>query len=66
MAIQQQLLTKAGVPGFHGPTADENVIAMQSNICGFLHSAFFLRARVGEASHVSMLRKQEERLKGLL
>jgi len=59
-------LTKAGVPGFDGPTTDANVIVMQSNICGFLHSAFFLRARVGEASHISMLRKQEERLQALV
>ena len=60
---QQIILTNANIPGFDGPTVDFAVIALQSKMCSVLHSAFFLRARVGEASHAIMLNKQLESLK---
>ncbi|KAL7542774.1 hypothetical protein ACHAXR_012386 [Thalassiosira sp. AJA248-18] len=60
--MQQIILTSAKVPGFDGPTVDSAVIAFQSKVCSVMHSAFYLRARVGEASHVNMLNKQLESL----
>ena len=60
---QQIILTNANIPGFDGPTVDFAVIALQSKMCSVMHSAFFLRARVGEASHANMLNKQLESLK---
>lgn len=54
--IQQQILTKMKVPGFEGPTVDPNTIDLQARICSYLHSAFFLRTRVGEVPHVTMLK----------
>ena len=60
---QQIMLTNAKIPGFDGPTVDFAIIALQSKVCSVLHSAFFLRARVGEASHAIMLNKQLESLK---
>lgn len=62
LAVQQQLLTKANLPGFDGPTVDASAIAMQANVCAFMHSAFFLRARIGEKRHLAMLESQEKRL----
>jgi len=62
LAVQQQILTKAGVPYFDGPTVDASMIHIQANICAFMHSAFFLRARIGEKQHLAMLATQEKRL----
>ena len=41
---------------------DSSAIAFQSSVCSVMHSAFYLRARVGETSHVTMLNKQLENL----
>ena len=62
LAIQQEILTKAGIPYFDGPTVDVLSIRVQAKICSFLHSAFYLRNRIGEKSHVSMLISQEKKL----
>ena len=62
LAVQQQILTKAGVPYFDGPTVDASMIHIEANICAFMHSAFFLRARIGEKQHLAMLATQEKRL----
>mmetsp|Transcript_6641 Transcript_6641/g.13305 ORF Transcript_6641/g.13305 Transcript_6641/m.13305 type:complete len:617 (-) Transcript_6641:44-1894(-) len=59
---QQIILTSAKLPGFDGPTVDSSMISFQSNVCAVMHSAFYLRARVGEVSHVNMLNKQLETL----
>jgi hypothetical protein len=56
------MLTNAKIPGFEGPTVDFSVISVQSKVCSVLHSVFYLRARVGEASHVNMINKQLESL----
>eukprot|EP00804_Cyclotella_cryptica_P002614 CCRYP_010445-RB/>CCRYP_010445-RB protein AED:0.08 eAED:0.08 QI:943/1/1/1/1/1/3/463/401 len=60
--MQQILLSSAKLPGFDGPTVDSFAIAYQSKVCSVMHSAFYLRARVGEASHTTMLNKQIESL----
>jgi len=65
LAIQQQLLTHAGVPGFNGPTVDATSIREQADICSFLHSAFYLRQRIGEKQHCTMLKSQDTRLSSL-
>lgn len=54
--IQQQILTKMKVPGFEGPTVDPSTIDLQARICSYLHSAFFIRSKVGEEPHVTMLK----------
>ena len=59
---QQVILANAKLPGFQGPTVDSSAIAFQSKVCSVMHSAFYLRARVGETSHVNMLNKQLESL----
>jgi len=56
------MLTNAKIPRFEGPTVDFAIISVQSKVCSVLHSAFYLRARVGEASHVNMINKQLESL----
>ena len=63
LCTQQQVLTKLQVPGFDGPTVDGNALELQSRLCSYLHSAFFLRARIGEEPHQAMLKSQAERLK---
>lgn len=65
-STQQEILTEAGVPGFKGATADDSVISCQIGICSFLHSAFYLRSRIGEDSHRRMLMSQEERLSSMV
>jgi len=62
LATQQQILTSAGIPGFDGPTASSLSVYRQSAICSFLHSAFFLRNRIGEKAHLAMLKSQETKL----
>lgn len=59
---QQILLSSAKLPGFVGPTVDFAVIAFQSKVCSVMHSAFYLRAKVGETLHANMLNKQLESL----
>ena len=63
---QQILLSSIRLPGFDGPTVDGSSIAFQSNVCSILHSAFYLRAKVGEASHAKMLRNQVDTLEKML
>ncbi|KAL7468849.1 hypothetical protein ACHAXS_009090, partial [Conticribra weissflogii] len=63
---QQIILTSAKLPGFDGPTVDASMIAFQSNVCAVMHSAFYLRERVGEVSHVNMLNKQLEKLEKIV
>lgn len=60
--VQQLLLGKLGLSGFHAPTADGQVLDLQSRVCAYLHSAFFLRDRIGKAAHTTMLESQEKRL----
>jgi len=64
-ATLQQLLSNAGLPGFNGLTVDAASIHIQANTCAFLHSAFFLRSKIGEKQHLSMLKSQENRLAAL-
>mmetsp|Transcript_5298 Transcript_5298/g.6941 ORF Transcript_5298/g.6941 Transcript_5298/m.6941 type:complete len:329 (-) Transcript_5298:66-1052(-) len=60
---QQQILSKMKVPGFQGPTVDPSALELQSRICSFLHSAFYLRSRIKEVPHLTMLKSQAERLR---
>mmetsp|Transcript_8298 Transcript_8298/g.18096 ORF Transcript_8298/g.18096 Transcript_8298/m.18096 type:complete len:253 (+) Transcript_8298:1068-1826(+) len=60
--MQQQILTAARVPGFSGPSADENVIDLQIRICSVVHSAFALRKKIGEREHVALLKGLEATL----
>ncbi len=62
LATQQQILTSAGIPEFDGATASSLSIYKQSAVCSFLHSAFFLRNRIGEEAHLAMLKSQETKL----
>jgi len=62
---QQQLLTAAGLPGFDGPTVDATSIHIQANICAFLHSSFYLRNRIGEEQHLTMLNNLATRVSSL-
>lgn len=62
LCVQQELLTKLGVPGFEGATVDASDLEMQSKICSYLHSAFYLRSRIGEQPHINMLKSQVKRL----
>jgi tetratricopeptide (TPR) repeat protein len=63
LCVQQQVLTKLAVPGFEGPTVDASALQLQSTICSFLHSAFYLRTRIGDKPHEGMLKSQAERLR---
>ncbi|GKY91457.1 hypothetical protein MPSEU_000118000 [Mayamaea pseudoterrestris] len=64
LCLQQQVLSKLEVPGFEGgPTVDTSALKLQAKVCSYLHSAFFLRNRIGEVPHVGMLRKQVSRLR---
>ena len=57
LCVQQQVLFKLKVPGFeNGPTVDGGALDLQARVCSYLHSAFFLRSRVGEKPHVNMLK----------
>jgi hypothetical protein len=64
--VQQQLLTKLKVPGFDGTTVDAAALEFQARVCSYLHSAFYLRKRIGETTHVKMLKSQAERLKQIV
>jgi tetratricopeptide (TPR) repeat protein len=61
--VQQQLLSKLNVPGFDGTTVDASALEFQARVCSYLHSAFYLRQRIGAQTHVTMLKSQAERLK---
>ncbi|EJK48221.1 hypothetical protein THAOC_33001, partial [Thalassiosira oceanica] len=63
---QQILLSSIKLPGFDGPTVDGSSIAFQSKVCSILHSAFYLRAKVGEASHAKMLKNQVDALEKMI
>ena len=62
LTVQQSILTSVRLPGFHGPTVDSGTIVLQSKICSVMHSAFFLRNRIDEKTHLAMLKKLEEKL----
>ncbi|CAB9526530.1 expressed unknown protein [Seminavis robusta] len=66
LCVQQQLLTHMNVPGFDGPTVDASALDLQARICSFLHSAFYVRNRIGEGPHRATLKSQSERLKKIL
>lgn len=60
---QQYALSKLAVPGFVDAAAtDEYTIHQQSQICAVLHSAFYIRKRMGMAPHLSMLKSQLKKL----
>jgi tetratricopeptide (TPR) repeat protein len=61
--VQQQLLSKLNVPGFDGTTVEASALEFQARVCSYLHSAFYLRQRIGAQTHVTMLKSQAERLK---
>ena len=63
---QQILLSSIKLPGFDGPTVGESSITFQSKVCSILHSAFYLRAKVGEESHAKMLKNQVETLEKMV
>jgi len=61
---QQQILAKLQVPGFEeGPTVDDSSLQFQSQICQYLHSAFFIRNKMGASPHETMLKSQLRKLK---
>jgi hypothetical protein len=63
LCLQQIVLSKLDVPGFEdGPTVDEETLQLQSYICQYLHSAFYIRNRMGSSPHESMLRAQLKKL----
>ena len=64
--VQQTLLTKLSIPKFNGTTVDAMELEYQARVCSYLHSAFFLRQRVGEQAHSSMLKSQQEKLRLLV
>jgi hypothetical protein len=67
---QQQVFLKLQIPGFddpqHAMTVEEAELEFQARICSYLHSAFFLRQRIGEDAHISMLKSQQARLQQLM
>jgi hypothetical protein len=63
--IQQQFFTKLKIPGFAGTTVDASELEFQARVCSYLHSAFFLRKRIGEQAHVKMLETQRKRLEDI-
>ena len=63
LCAQQVILQKLQIPTFEeGPTVDPNRLEWQAKVCSYLHSAFYLRNRIGETTHVSMLRNQSNKL----
>lgn len=76
--IQQIILSQLNVPGFtsndnhtkggddddgsSSTTVDTAALQLQSLVCKYLHSAFYIRNRMGTAPHESMLRSQLKRL----
>jgi hypothetical protein len=62
LCVQQQVLTQLRIPGFDGPTVDSKALEFQAKICSYLHSAFYLRSRIGDEPHAKMLQTQVTRL----
>ena len=61
---QQLILEKLQVPGFQdGPTVDDSSLQFQSLIGQYLHSAFFIRNKMGVAPHEAMIKSQITKLK---
>jgi hypothetical protein len=61
--LQQVVLSKLDVPGFEdGATVDVESLQLQSYVCQYLHSAFYIRNRMGREPHESMLRSQLKKL----
>ena len=61
--LQQVVLSKLDIPGFEdGPTVDAESLLLQSYICQYIHSAFYIRNRMGSEPHESMLRSQLKKL----
>ena len=59
LALQQLVLGKLNVPTFGGDgsiVVDAGALDLQARVCSYLHSAFYLRSRVGEAPHLNMLK----------
>jgi hypothetical protein len=63
LCLQHEVLAKLDVPGFEdGPTVDAETLQFQSFICQYLHSAFYIRTRMGIEPHEGMLRSQLKKL----
>jgi hypothetical protein len=63
LCLQQQLLAQLDVPGFEdGPSVDAETLQLQSYLCQYLHSAFYIRNRMGSEPHESMLKSQLKKL----
>lgn len=63
LCAQQLILQQFNVPAFEsGPTVDSATLAWQAVVTKFLHSAFYLRSRIGTAPHQAMLQSQVTRL----
>jgi hypothetical protein len=63
LCLQQQVLSQLDVPGFEdGPTVDAETLQLQSYLCQYLHSAFYIRNRMGSEPHESMLKSQLKKL----
>ena len=61
--LQQVVLCKLDMPGFEdGPTVDAESLLLQSYVCQYIHSAFYIRNRMGSEPHESMLRSQLKKL----
>jgi tetratricopeptide (TPR) repeat protein len=62
LCIQQSILSKLGMPEFDGPTVEPYALDRQAHVCAYLHSAFYLRSRIGEQAHRTMLASLTKRL----
>lgn len=63
LCAQQVILQKLQIPTFEeGPTVETHRLEWQAKVCSYLHSAFYLRERIGETTHVSMLQSQRKKL----
>lgn len=60
--MQQIVLLQLDVPTFIEPTIDLSTLQIHSNVCKYLHSAFYIRSRMGLEPHESMLHNQLKRL----
>jgi hypothetical protein len=60
--MQQIVLSQLDVPTFVEPTIELSKLQIHSNVCKYLHSAFYIRSRMGLEPHESMLRNQLRRL----
>jgi hypothetical protein len=62
LCAQQAVLSKLGIPEFDGPTVEPYALERQAHVCAYLHSAFYLRSRIGEQAHRTMLASLTKRL----